>query len=192
MTQARRIALPAALISILLVLAILVLQAQMLPQPGLQSEREEAEMELGESEALPPTLSRHIEGLSKTLPDNQGMAEEGPASAAEAAFIARAYPADTISVPQMDRARTAFIKTTNRPFPRGTPKPGAWAMAGPSQALYPFEDLRTSGLYVPNEYIAGGRTTDSASRRRACPVIASISPPPAVVRGAPRTPSPMT
>ena len=114
---------------------------------------------------LPATL----EELSKTLPGNQGMAEEGPGSAAEAAFIARAYPADTISVAEMDRARTAFTQTKNRPFPRGKPKPGAWAMVGPSQALYPFEDLRTSALYVPNEYIAGGRTTDSALAQTCVP-----------------------
>ena len=63
----------------------------------------------------------------------------------------------------MDRARTAFTKTKNKAFPSGKPKPGSWSSVGPSQALYPFEQFRNSGLYVPNEYIAGGRTTDSAS-----------------------------
>src|SRR5687768_12887147 len=162
MTQARIMAKPIALISILVILAIIVLQAQMAPQPLAQVEREDGETEAGEGEAYPPALARHLEELAKTLPGNQGMAEEGPGSAAEAAFRARAYPADTISVGQMDRARTAFIKTKNRPFPAGRVRPGTWQLVGPSQALYPFEELRTSALYVPNAYIAGGRTTDSA------------------------------
>ena len=123
----------------------------------------------GEGEAFPPALAAHLEELAKTSPGNEGMEEEGPGSAAEAAFIARAYPADTISVGEMDRARTAFTKTKNKAFPNGKPKPGSWSSVGPSQALYPFEPLRTSGLYVPNEYIAGGRTTDSALNQTCVP-----------------------
>jgi hypothetical protein len=169
MTPTRTMAKPIALISILVMFAIVVLQAQMAPQPAAQTEREDSDRAGGESEAFPPALSRHLEELSKTLPGNQGMAEEGPGSAAEAAFMARAYPLDTISVAQMDRARTAFIKATNRPFPRGKARPGNWASVGPSQALYPFEDLRDASLYVPNEYIAGGRTTDSAIAQTCVP-----------------------
>ncbi|MEP6469203.1 MAG: exo-alpha-sialidase [Chloroflexota bacterium] len=116
----------------------------------------------GEAEAFPPALSAHLEALAETLPGNQGMAEEGPASAAEDAFMARAYPADTISVAEMSRARSAFIATSKRPFPRGKPKPGNWAMVGPSQALYPRSEFLTSFLYVPNAYLAGGRTTSAA------------------------------
>ena len=169
MTQARTMAKPLTLVAILVVLAILVLQAQMAPQPLAQVEREEAESELGESEAFPPALARHLEELSKTLPGNQGMAEEGPGSAAEAEFMARAYPADTISVAQMDRAMTAFTKQSNRKFPKGKARPGSWVSVGPSQALYPFERFRDSSLYVPNEYIAGGRTTDSALAQTCVP-----------------------
>ena len=163
MTQARTMAKPIALVTILVILAIIVLQAQMVPQPLAQVERENEETALeGEGEAFPPALAQHLEELSKTLPGNQGMAEEGPGSAAEAAFMARAYPADTISVGEMDRARTAFTKMKNRPFPQGMARPGDWQAVGPDQALYPFEELRTSALYVPNAYVAGGRTTDSA------------------------------
>jgi hypothetical protein len=131
----------------------------------LNSKAAEAEAEVGaagESEAYPPALSAHLESLARTLPGNQGMAEEGPGSAAEDAFMARAYPADTISVAEMNRARAAFVATSKRPFPRGKPKPGNWTMVGPSQALYPRSDFLTSFLYVPNAYIAGGRTTDAA------------------------------
>ena len=38
----------------------------------------------------------------------------------------------------------------------------AWESIGPSRALYPFTELRDSFSYVPNEYVAGGRTTSIA------------------------------
>jgi hypothetical protein len=140
-----------------------------LDRPGEEEQEGAAAGMEGEGEAYPPALTAHLEELAKTYPGNEGLAEEGPASAAEAAFVARAYPAETISVGQMDRARTAFIKTKNRALPRGKPRPGAWSNVGPSQALYPFEELRTSFLYVPNEYIAGGRTTDAAMAETCVP-----------------------
>ena len=73
--------------------------------------------------------------------------------------MARAYPADTISVPQMDAARAAFSNANGRPFPSGRGRPGTWVSVGPSEALYPFTPFRNSFSYVPNAYIAGGRTT---------------------------------
>jgi hypothetical protein len=39
---------------------------------------------------------------------------------------------------------------------------------GPSKALYPFENFRDSTLYVPNEYVAGGRTTSLALDETHC------------------------
>jgi hypothetical protein len=111
------------------------------------------------SEGAAPLMSARLARLSRLLPGDQGMAGEGPGGAAEQAFAARAYPADTISVAEMNGARAAFTATTNRPFPRGKGQPGGWVSVGPSQALYPFTPFRTSGNYVPNAYIAGGRTT---------------------------------
>jgi len=90
------------------------------------------------------------------------MAEEGPSSAAEDEFLQRAYPADTISVEQMDAARAAFTATKGRPFPTGKGRKGTWVTVGPSQALYPSSQFLNSFLYVPNAYIAGGRTTSIA------------------------------
>ena len=66
---------------------------------------------------MPTALSRHLEKLRQSIPGNSGMSEEGPASAADAAFAERAYPADTISIAQMDRAKSAFTVASNRPFP---------------------------------------------------------------------------
>jgi hypothetical protein len=107
----------------------------------------------------PQALQRHLAKLKQAVPGNAGMANEGPAGAAEAEFLKRAYPADTISLAAMDNARSSFVATTRRQFPASRGRPGAWMSIGPSKALYPFEEVRTSSLYVPNAYIAGGRTT---------------------------------
>jgi hypothetical protein len=111
---------------------------------------------------MPGALAAHLSQVEKALPGQQGMAGEGPASAADAAFFARAYPSDTISVAQMDAARAAFASAKGRPFPNGKGRKGAWVSIGPSQALYPFTPFRNSFGYVPNAYIAGGRTTSIA------------------------------
>ena len=89
------------------------------------------------------------------------MAEEGPSSAAESAFLERAFPADTISVAQMERAQRRR-RGAGRPFPTGKGRKGTWVTVGPSEALYPFERFRNSFNYVPNAYVAGGRTTSIA------------------------------
>ena len=47
---------------------------------------------------LPMALAGHLDKLRQAVPGNQGMAEEGPASGAEAAFLQRAYPANAISL----------------------------------------------------------------------------------------------
>ncbi len=111
---------------------------------------------------FPTALGRHLEKLKEALPGSQGMAEEGPSSAAEDEFMQRAYPADTISVEQMDAARAAFTATRGRPFPSGKGRKGTWVSVGPSEALYPFTPFRNSFLYVPTTYVAGGRTTSIA------------------------------
>jgi hypothetical protein len=118
---------------------------------NLSGERESDEgIETG---ALPPLISRHMEAL----PENGGL--EGPAGSADSAFLERAYPSDTITVAQMDASKAAFTAGKNRPFPTGKGQKGTWTSVGPSQAIYPFTPLRNSFNYVPNEYIAGGRTT---------------------------------
>lgn len=116
----------------------------------------------------PTALARHLDQLRQAVPGNQGMAQEGPASAADAEFMQRAYPDDTISVSDMDGARAAFADASKRPFAKNK-KPGTWIPVGPSEALYPDTEFRNSFLYVPNEYVAGGRTTSIALRSSCVP-----------------------
>ncbi len=121
---------------------------------GLEAEEE------GKGEAeFPAALGRHLEELKKAVPGNGGESTDGPGGADDSAFLARAYPSDTISIAAMEAARTAFSAAKGRPFPKGKGRPGPWVTLGPSQALYPFTPFRNSFSYVPNAYIAGGRTT---------------------------------
>ncbi|HCT75180.1 MAG TPA: hypothetical protein DGT23_01010 [Micromonosporaceae bacterium] len=108
---------------------------------------------------MPSALSQHLEKLRRAQPGNSGMALEGPGSAQDAAMAALAYPGDTLTVAQMDRAKSAATQAFSRPFQSGKGKKGTWVNVGPSEAVYPFEELRNVGNYVPNEYIASGRTT---------------------------------
>jgi hypothetical protein len=89
----------------------------------------------------------------------------------------------------MSAARNAFAASMGRPFPRGKGRKGTWVTVGPSNALYPFTDLRNSFNYVPNAYVAGGRTTSIALAARASPALPRLSRPGAV-SGPRRTRSP--
>jgi hypothetical protein len=119
----------------------------------------------GESE-LPPALAQRLERLKQALPGNEGMSLEGPGSAAEAEFRERAYPADTIRVAQVNASRSAAGRTFARPFPSGRGQRNGWTSVGPSEALYPRTEFRDAFNYVPNEYVAGGRTTSIAISHR--------------------------
>jgi len=116
-----------------------------------------AQREVAEND-MPPALARHLERL-KALPANGGEALDGPSSAAEASFLQRAFPDSDIPLARIAAARAAFKGHKGKGFPKGKGRPGVWVTIGPSDAVYPFFPLRTSSLYVPNEYVAAGRTT---------------------------------
>jgi hypothetical protein len=133
------------------------------------------------SEGAPGALGAHLEKLRRAAPDGAEILE-GPGGAAEAAFMERAYPGETISVGKLEAAKESFqqvLATTaarEQTSARGTtarPAGGAqWRKYGPSRALYPFTERRNAGNYVPNTYVAGGRTTDlvvaDTCNRRTC------------------------
>jgi len=105
---------------------------------------------------LPPALGRHLEKLRQAIPGNGGEPSDGPDSAADQAFFQRAFPDPDIPVTQIEFARQSFGRLKAKGFRRGD-RP--WLTVGPSNAIYPFFDLRDFTTYVPNEYAAGGRTT---------------------------------
>jgi hypothetical protein len=148
-----RLVLAAAAVLVLAIVATLLAAAT-----GPGSSRQSARIGAGEK---PTALARHLESLAATSPGLER--GEGPASAAEAEFMQRAYPSDTISVAAVNEARAAFAATTARGISKGKGVKGSWTSVGPSEALYPFDVLRNSlFLYVPNAYVAGGRTTSIA------------------------------
>ncbi|MEJ3745433.1 sialidase family protein [Actinomycetes bacterium KLBMP 9797] len=108
---------------------------------------------------MPGALGRHLENLRQAAPASSILNREGPASAAEAEFLERAYPDTTIAVAEVDGAKRAFRASDTRAVPQGRAKKGTWEPVGPSHAVYPAEPLRDAFNYVPNEYVAGGRTT---------------------------------
>ncbi len=118
----------------------------------------ENEEQLAQEDNLPPALGRHLEKLRQAIPGNGGEPSEGPDSAADQAFFQRAFPDSDIPVDRIEFARQSFGRVKAKGFPRGK-QPGTWVTVGPSNAIYPFFDLRDFTLYVPNEYAAGGRTT---------------------------------
>ena len=103
----------------------------------------------GEGE-LPTALGKHLDQLAKAYPGNPGLSEEGPSTAAESAFLERAFPAETISVGQMADARAAVAAANGRPFPSGKGRKGTWVSVGP----YWFSSS-TSGRPAHNRRICG-------------------------------------
>lgn len=116
---------------------------------------------------VPTALAAHLEKLHQAVPGNGGESEDGPGAAEEAAFLARAYPAKTISLAKVRGAMASFQQAQSRAAASAgrsgaAATAGGWENIGPSRALYPFTRFRNSGNYVPNRYIAGGRTTSIA------------------------------
>src|SRR5580692_11240520 len=95
---------------------------------------------------LPGALSRHLERF-RTLPVQGGQSSAGPASAAADNIFQRAYPDDDIPLSRLNASRDDFDGLARRGFRNRNGRPGVWTTIGPSDALYPFFSLRTSGLY---------------------------------------------
>ena len=124
-------------------------------------------------EGQPGALGAHLQQLKRAAPGGQEILE-GPGSAAEAAFVERAYPASTISLAKIEAAKESFqavvARTSARErLARPQARAASWQRYGPSRALYPFTERRNSSNYVPNTYVAGGRTTDLAVAQTCVP-----------------------
>jgi hypothetical protein len=110
---------------------------------------------------LPTALRRHLEIMRAAA----GRDREGPAGSAAAwKFRKQAYPAKDISLAKIEGARAAHASHLAKGF-AGTDAASAastWISLGPTSALYPFSPFYTATEpygYVPNAYLAGGRTT---------------------------------
>jgi hypothetical protein len=110
---------------------------------------------------LPTAMGRRVEELMKTIPGNGG--EAPAASAAEWRFRSQAYPSKVIELAKIEGARAAHAAQLTKGVAKDSASSSAnWVSLGPSRALYPFFQFRNSTNYVPNAYLAGGRTTGLA------------------------------
>ena len=116
---------------------------------------------------LPAAMGAHLARLRQAAPN--GGVLDTPGALGQGEFDERAYPAETISVAQVDRSRSAFAAADGRPAGQGRFPQGRWTNIGPSEALYPFTEFRNAYNYVPNEYVAGGRTTSIAISHHCLP-----------------------
>jgi len=103
---------------------------------------------------FPTALSQHL----RSIPGNGGEPNEGPGSYEEQQFAALAYPAADIPQAALAGAKSAAAAKKGK-FGTGKGQKGQWISVGPTEALYPATELRNSFSYVPNAYVAGGRTT---------------------------------
>ncbi|MDQ1604800.1 MAG: hypothetical protein QOE01_2645, partial [Actinomycetota bacterium] len=126
--------------------------------------RGEHESEQAGGDEMPSALAGHLEHLREAIPGNGGESAEGPGGAAQDEFQALAYPAKTVTLDKVNRSQNAFRNARGRSANKvaSLAPVGTWQQLGPSQAEYPFSPLRNAGNYVPNKYIAGGRTTSVA------------------------------
>jgi hypothetical protein len=138
---------------------------------------------------MPSALGAHLARVRQAAPN--GGVLDTPGALGQGEFDERAYPAQTISVAQVDRSRSAFAAADARAVPSGRSQQSRWANIGPSEALYPFTEFRNAYNYVPNASVAGGgprpsRSASTAARASAAPT----SPRPAAASGPPSTSSP--
>ncbi len=106
----------------------------------------------------PPAVGLHLERLGRAIP-GQGGESESPGDAEAQEFLAMAYPDTDVPLARLSRARVSAARMKQRSLARGFERPEEWESVGPTQALYPFTEFRNSFSYVPNEYVASGRTT---------------------------------
>ncbi len=139
----------ALIASFVLLVAVLVPVAANRLSPHEGGEEESA----FENADFPPALARHLEERAKAIPGNGGEPAGGPTSAEAAKLISLAYPDTDIPLARLNTSKSASDEVENR----GSGGTNTWKSVGPSQAIYPFFDLRTLRLYVPNEYAAASR-----------------------------------
>jgi hypothetical protein len=120
--------------------------------------REEANHEKAAEPEMPTALGKHIEKLAEAIPGNGGEPQEGPGTYEDYQFDKLAYPDTDIPLSNLIAERASVSAIANHKLPNGKGQKGTWISVGPSEALYPATQFRSSYSYVPAAYVAGGRT----------------------------------
>ncbi|HEX7311516.1 MAG TPA: hypothetical protein VF232_10070 [Gaiellaceae bacterium] len=107
---------------------------------------------------LPPAEQTGLAGSERFSPGAE--AREGGEGLSEGAmdWTAHAYPANDISLTAINESRQDWKALKAR---ADLDDQGHWTNLGPDNAVYPLNPFRNRTVYVPNEYIAAGRTAHS-------------------------------
>src|SRR5262245_24323661 len=119
---------------------------------------------------LSPALAKHLANLEQSIPGQGGEPSgestgnsPGSSTASLEEFAQMAYPKNDVPLSSITPARAAYQAAKARTHAAGpASNEPEWEQVGPKTALYQFTPFRTSRGYVPQEYAAGGRTTDLA------------------------------
>jgi hypothetical protein len=146
-------------------LAVVLMGAAALHAATTSSPVQRATYVPGKAEGdVPAALARHLEALKESIPGNGGEPAQtesnGPTTSGLQDFAELAYPAKDVSLAKIQAARQAFASARLRSVEHN--RRSRWEQVGPDTALYQLTELRKARDYVPNQYAAGGRTTDLA------------------------------
>jgi hypothetical protein len=119
---------------------------------------------------MSPALAKHLATLQQSIPGKGGEPAgeasgnaPGSSTAGLEEFIQLAYPKKDVPLSSVQAARRAIARAEARTSAISPARPDPeWEQVGPETALYQFTPFRTARSYVPQEYAAGGRTTDLA------------------------------
>ena len=79
-------------------------------------------------------LERHLERL-RPIPGNGGENPEGPGGGELEKFLALAYPAEDITLAQIETAQADAARLHGKPFPTGKGRPGTWVTGPAAEAM---------------------------------------------------------
>jgi Arc-like DNA binding domain len=117
-----------------------------------------------ESGAISPALREKLAASTRFSPGEpayeQGEAVEGGGDGAHD-WSMHASPGTNIPLAAISASRQDWAKVKARANAGGLGGQGRWDSLGPDPAVYPLNPFRSRYVYVPNEYLAGGRTAHS-------------------------------